>query len=249
MKYTHMHMIEFWKRVKKSLDPEHNQNWLCREIEVASGTMSSWITHDRIPKADIAVKIAKILGVSVEYLVTGDNEDLNDINSSMQGEISKAIDHHAVFVTPNNQELSLNPKDEVIMLPVLDQKASAGYGATMIDDQLSGYRIPVLRRLVSRYNVSALTAVEVRGDSMTGVRMFDGDVVVFAKGYISSEGIYVLVVNGEVLVKRVEFDAFDRTIKISSENPRYPDVKAVSIDNENIEIKGKVVAWFHCLPY
>jgi transcriptional regulator with XRE-family HTH domain len=48
---------------------------LYNEIGVATGTMSSWITYDRIPKADVAVKIAKALGVSVEYLVVGDNQD------------------------------------------------------------------------------------------------------------------------------------------------------------------------------
>jgi phage repressor protein C with HTH and peptisase S24 domain len=92
----------------------------------------------------------------------------------------------------------------------------------LIDDQLSGNHIPVLRRLVSSYTISSLKAVEVRGDSMTEVRMFDGDIVVFAAGYISSEGIYVLSVNGDVLIKRVEFDSFDKTIKVSSENPQIP---------------------------
>jgi len=211
-------MIDFWKRVKKNLDPEKNQNWLCNEIAVSSGTMSSWITHDRLPKADLAVRIAKALGVSVEYLVTGDDEDFGQ----NQETVSQAIRQHAIYRTPRNQEIPLNPEDDVLMLPVL---------------------------VVSSYNISSLKAVEVRGDSMTGVRMFDGDIVVFAAGYISSEGIYVLSVNGDVLVKRVEFDSFDKTIKVSSENPRYPDIKTVSIDDENVEIKGKVVAWFHCHPY
>ncbi len=238
-------MLDFWKRVKKNLDPEKNQNWLCNEIAVSSGTMSSWITHDRLPKADLAVKIAKSLGVSVEYLVTGDGEDL----LQDQEAVSQAVRKHAIYMTPRNQEIPLSTDDDFLMLPVLDQKASAGYGAMMIDEQFSGNHIPVLRRLVSNYNISDLKAVEVRGDSMTGVRIFDGDIVVFALGHIAKEGIYVLSVNGDVLVKRVEFDSFDRTIKVSSENPRYPDVKTVSIDDENVVIKGKVVAWFHCHPY
>ena len=85
---------------------------------------------------------------------------------------------------------------------------------------------------------------------MTGVRMFDGDIVIFAAGYVAKEGIYVpLSERAMSLVKRVEFDSFDRTIKVSSENPRYPDAKVVSINDENVELKGKVVAWFHCHPY
>ena len=231
--------------MKKNLDPEKNQNWLCSEIAVSSGTMSSWITHDRLPKADLAVKIAKALGVSVEYLVTGDEDEF----LQNQETVSQAVSQHAIYRTPRNQEIPLSQDDEIVLLPVLDQKASAGYGAMMIDEQYSGQKIPVLRKLVSSYNISNLKAVEVLGDSMTGVRMFDGDIVIFAAGYVAKEGIYVLSVNGDVLVKRVEFDSFDRTIKVSSENPRYPDAKVVSIDDENVELKGKVVAWFHCHPY
>jgi len=40
---------------------------------------------------------------------------------------------------------------------------------------------------------------------MTGIKLFDGDIVVFATGFISSEGVYALTVNGDVLVKRIEF--------------------------------------------
>jgi SOS-response transcriptional repressor LexA len=159
------------------------------------------------------------------------------------------VDKHRVFVTPAKQEFPLRGGDDVVMLPVLDQKASAGYGSIMIDEQYSGNHIPVLRRLVSQYTLSSLKAIEVRGDSMTGVSMLDGDIVVFAAGHIASDGIYVLTVNGDVLVKRVEFDSFDQTIRISLENSRYPNVKTVSMDNENIKIQGKVVVWFHCYPY
>lgn len=242
-------MINFWKRVKKNLPPELNQSWLCDEIGVATGTMSSWITYDRIPKADVAVKIAKALGVSVEYLVVGDNQDQELEKEIVKEEVLRAVDKHGVFVTPAKQEFPLRSGDDVVMLPVLDQKVSAGYGAIMLDEQYSGNHIPVLRRLVSQYTLSSLKAIEVRGDSMTGVSMLDGDIVVFAAGHIASDGIYVLTVNGDVLVKRVEFDSFDQTIRISSENSRYPNVKIVSMDNENIKIQGKVVAWFHCHPY
>jgi len=47
-------------------------------------------------------------------------------------------------------------------------------------------------------------------------------------------------VNGDVLVKRVEFDYFDKTIKVSSENPRYPDIKTVSIMMRMWRSKGRL---------
>jgi phage repressor protein C with HTH and peptisase S24 domain len=60
---------------------------------------------------------------------------------------------------------------------------------------------------------------------------------------------YVLTVNGEVLVKRVEFDHFENKVKIYSENARYPGVKVIQIDSDNIRIEGKVVGWYHNHPY
>jgi len=245
--YILLRMINFWKKVKKCLPPELNQTWLCEEIGVSTGTMSSWITNDRIPKMDVGVRIAKALGVTAEYLINDSIEEQKP--EIVVDEVSRAMSKHAVYVTPKNQEFPLKSNDEVVMLPVLDQKVSAGYGAIMIEDQFSGHHVPVLRRLVSQYDLSTLKAVEVRGDSMTGVNMFNGDIVIFAAGYVSMDGIYVLTLNGDVLVKRIEFDSVNKTIKISSENPRYPDVGVLPKNYENVEIHGKVVAWFHCHPY
>jgi len=45
----------------------------------SSGTISDWIRVRIIPKADDALKIADLLGVSVRYLVTG--EDDNELSA------------------------------------------------------------------------------------------------------------------------------------------------------------------------
>lgn len=57
---------------------------------------------------------------------------------------------------------------------------------------------------------------------MTGVHIFDGDMIVFVPGEIRGDGIYVLRVGDELIVKRVEFDPISRKLRIMSENPRYP---------------------------
>lgn len=45
----------------------------------SSGTVSDWIKDKTVPRADDAVKIADLLGVSVRYLVTGEVErELSD---------------------------------------------------------------------------------------------------------------------------------------------------------------------------
>lgn len=60
------------------------QNMIVKELAdkcgVSKHTIDNYLTgHNSIPKADIAVKIAKALNVSVEYLITG--EDLKCMQS------------------------------------------------------------------------------------------------------------------------------------------------------------------------
>ena len=45
-------------------------------------TFTNWKYNDSMPKADVAVKIAKFFGVSVEYLVTG--ETSNPLESQLE---------------------------------------------------------------------------------------------------------------------------------------------------------------------
>ena len=62
------------------------QGLMIKEVEakagLSTGTMSNYLKENSsIPSADIAVKIAKALNVSVEYLVQG-QKSTNDKNSN-----------------------------------------------------------------------------------------------------------------------------------------------------------------------
>lgn len=43
------------------------------ECGVSRGAVNRWTTRDQMPAADTAVKIAKRLGTTVEYLITGED--------------------------------------------------------------------------------------------------------------------------------------------------------------------------------
>lgn len=74
-------MIAFWERVRSQLTAEYRQSDLCRAIDVTTSKMTNWIRFDRIPTADYAVKIGTALGVSVEWLVTGEELDLDEYDA------------------------------------------------------------------------------------------------------------------------------------------------------------------------
>jgi transcriptional regulator with XRE-family HTH domain len=47
------------------------------DLGLSSSQISSWMKHDRYPRADIALKLAKYFHVSLQWLMTGD--DVNAI--------------------------------------------------------------------------------------------------------------------------------------------------------------------------
>lgn len=70
------------------------QDLMVKELAALTGiskhTLDNYLNlRDRIPTADVAVKIAKALGVSVEYLVTG--EEGHSDNFSLKPEIRELI--------------------------------------------------------------------------------------------------------------------------------------------------------------
>ncbi len=83
-------MLQFWQKVKEEL--EYNlitQKELAEKIGISYNTLQSWITKDRLPDAEQALKIAKQLNTSIEYLVTGKNEEKNGIKQNLQDIIPK----------------------------------------------------------------------------------------------------------------------------------------------------------------
>lgn len=71
-----MNAIDFWKRVNKRIKELNiTQESLCSDLGINLGTFKQQITHARFPSVDSAFKIAQALGVSVEYLVTGEETD------------------------------------------------------------------------------------------------------------------------------------------------------------------------------
>ena len=65
---------------------------LAARCGISKNTLGNYLTgHNSLPAADTAVKIARALGVSVEYLVTGKNADESHI-PSLPAKYRKIID-------------------------------------------------------------------------------------------------------------------------------------------------------------
>lgn len=65
-------MTVFATKVSEVLDNKGlKRAALVNELDIPEATVRSWFNRGSMPSADIAFKVAKFLGVSVEYLLTG----------------------------------------------------------------------------------------------------------------------------------------------------------------------------------
>lgn len=71
--------MNFWERVEFELDKKGmNKKTLANEANFSMSNISKGKKDNNSPSAETAVKISKILNVSVEYLVTGENQILKN---------------------------------------------------------------------------------------------------------------------------------------------------------------------------
>ena len=68
-------MSGFWKRVDEELEYKgKNRTYLASKCQFSLASFNLGVKRDSTPSAETAVKIAGVLGVTVEYLVSGTNQ-------------------------------------------------------------------------------------------------------------------------------------------------------------------------------
>lgn len=78
-------MSNFWERVDEELEYKGlNRKTLATEVGFNLGNIGKGIQLGSSPSADTAVKIAKVLNVSVEYLVTGQDSSFKKENIDLK---------------------------------------------------------------------------------------------------------------------------------------------------------------------
>ena len=77
---------------------------------------------------------------------------------------------------------------------------------------------------------------------MQDIDLIDGDFVFACHNVVRGNGIYVLAMDTEVFVKRLEIDSIERKLRIISANADYPDKV---VDPDRVTILGKVIGWLH----
>lgn len=127
-----------------------------------------------------------------------------------------------------------------------DVRASAGNGALTTADELEGgdfvaFRADWLHRIgVSPRQAEVLIAI---GDSMEPT-IRDGDLLLIDRSFDrpKDNGIYVLVLGGMVLVKRIQTRR-DGSVVLLSDNQRYENEVVPADELPDLKVEGRV-RWF-----
>lgn len=195
---------------------------LVEKTGINKGAVSSYLSGRYEPKRNQIIKMAEVLKVSPTWL--------------------------AGFDVPMEEGAKISKADDLtITIPFVNQKLSAGTGEDYLsDNDIETKTINISEYLARGIDKATLLAAEVRGDSMVDERIYSGDIVIFSRGLIRQEGIYVINYAGDLMVKKLAFDALNNTVDIISGNKNYP---TRTVEADNIAILGKVVGWIHRLDF
>ena len=193
---------------------------------------------------DIKLKLFNDFSVNLNWLISGQgNMLLSDTTPVSYTPVQKDDE----YITATGKTYPVSIPDGGLSIPILASKVSAGPGEEWLPINFrENERLPIIERFIRPYKKDLVFSAEVRGDSMTGIQLFDGDMVVAVRGYTDGEGIFVLTIDDEVYVKRLQWNPASKRIVVKSENERY---EPFEIEPDRITILGKVIGWLHRHPY
>jgi phage repressor protein C with HTH and peptisase S24 domain len=140
-----------------------------------------------------------------------------------------------------------------VRIAVLDAVPSAGPGGQPVDypavlDHIDVAESWARKRLGG--NLDTIRALPVAGDSMSPT-INEGDLAFVDTSChrFEAEGIYVIVFNDSLLIKRLLVDLAGQRIEVRSDNEKLPTQYIASADVAGLAICGRVKAWLAVKGY
>jgi len=130
-----------------------------------------------------------------------------------------------------------------VAVPLLDVGASAGAGAAVDGERTRAHVAfdPAWLRKVASGGPEGLSIIRVEGDSMLPT-LAHGDEILVDRcdgRQRLRDGVYVLRLEGALMVKRLAFNPVNRNVTISSDNSAYPSW--ADCDPAKVELVGRAI--------
>lgn len=203
------------QRIRQArLSKDFDQARLAAKLDVATRTLQRWEKGEQVPDGNYLMRLAKIMSVSPEWLLTG--------SGSMYSQESS----EKILPLPVNRY----KKVDLISLPLLSS-VPGGAPSLMFHPEY-------VEKYITVDNVSdaGAFALEVKGNSMAP-KIEDGDIIVVSPKLESRSGdICVVRVSDEDTVKRVKVDG--HLIYLIPLNPEY---EPMAVKKKDVAFMWKVV--------
>lgn len=191
---------------------------LADKLEVSSSSIDSWRARGSVPEKNI-LKTSQMCGVSSEWLLKGGSLKVKQEKLSQE------------TITINFYH---------------DTTAAAGYGCINGDELPEPLEISrsFLANILGLKVFKNLDIIGVQGDSMEPFISNGEYVIVERTDEARNNEIVIANVNGEVYVKRLLRDPFQKWVKLISSNKSYEDIMLKDDELQYINIIGVVRAKF-----
>jgi len=216
-----------------------SRNEAANVVGVSLSTFQAWEAGEREPDATKLSALARQYGLAADWLLFGAGPML----AGGDGVPTAASAGKAQAVVDTRG----NPVDlaEFVFIPRYNLKAAAGHGA-VVDDETPMFSMAFRRYWVENYlhcTPTDLAVISVKGDSMEGLLNNKDVILLNTADNQPTSGLYVLRVEGDLIVKRVQ-RLPGATLRVISANEAYPTFE-VDLNNppNDFDVIGRVV-WF-----
>lgn len=229
-------LLEFRKKLNIS------QAKMGELLDIPQRTWANYELGRSNPKVNVLIALEK-LGFQYKLPVGGAAEQIEQAMERAQEQVREQLQISQPLDRSRPQEIEgklikygteSSVPDGGFVIPLLDQKLSAGYGAFLPEDDTPAAYIAVPRQL--RRFGEKLAALYVEGDSMEPT-YFRGDMIICDSLGWDGEGVYAIQIDGYGFVKRLSRKP--GKLVVISDNPHY-ETYEVPLDTDDIRIIGKV---------
>lgn len=186
-----------------------SQSAVAKKLFITQQAYANYENDISSPNPETLIKIADILGVSVDYLLDREEQDFMTIDNIFPMKTKK--------------------------VPLLGDIAC---GEPIWAEEQRGEFVSVSD------DIDADFCLRAKGDSMTGARIYDGDIVFIRRQPTVENGeIAAVIIDNEATLKRVYFYKDKDKLVLSPENPAFEPLVYIGSELEEIRILGKAVAF------
>lgn len=221
---------------------------------LSASALSKWRTGKSEPTRPNLIKIAEASGVRLEWLMTGNgpirpNEN-GDLVTEKGSTTRRFFDESCEEIDPETHlpiDLGRKPEAEqdFVLIPSYDVQASVGNDALLHEENFFDYLAFRRTWLRQEFGASAVDMyiIEVIGDSMADT-LVPGDILLVdhrPDRTIPADGVFLLRIDGSLLVKRIQRLPGGR-IKVKSDNQAYESFELdLAKPDDGFSIIGRVV--------